>query len=131
MVDAHPAYPRALPWLQGVHAEEHIGLVAAHSLAELYSVLTTLPVRPPVSASTARQMIEHNILSTFDSVTLSGEDYRTVIEHLTEMGLIGGIIYDALICYAAIKANVEKLITLNAKDFQRIYPDFADKIVSP
>ena len=131
MVEAHPAYERAFPWLQRVHAKEHLGLIAAHSLAELYSVLTTLPVSPPVSPATAQQLIEHNILSVFEIVALSGEDYQAVLAHLTNMELIGGIIYDTLILYAAIKADAEKVITLNAKDFRRIYPDFADKVMIP
>lgn len=42
MVEAHPAHERALPWLQRVEAGIDSGVVAAHSVAELYAVLTTL-----------------------------------------------------------------------------------------
>ena len=45
--------------------------------------------------------------------------------------LAGGVIYDALIVYAGIKAKVDQIITLNNRDFSRIYPEFADKIVIP
>ena len=131
MVDAHPAYERAFPWLQRVHAKENDGLIAAHSLAELYSVLTTLPLRFPVSPEIAQRMIAHNILSTFQVIPLMADDYQAVITHLSRMALSGGIIYDALIGHAAIKANADQISTLNAKDFHRIYPDLAARIVVP
>ena len=46
MIEAHPMHEAALPWLQQVSDQSETGLVAAHSIAELYAVLTTLPVRP-------------------------------------------------------------------------------------
>lgn len=131
MVAAHPAYERAFPWLQRVHTQENDGLIAVHSLAELYSVLTTLPLRPPVLPEIAQRMIAHNILSTFQIISLIADDYQAVITHLSSMALSGGIIYDALIGYAAIKANADQIITLNAKDFHRIYPNLAARIVVP
>jgi hypothetical protein len=39
--------------------------------------------------------------------------------------------YDALILHAASKANVDQVVTLNETDFCRVYPNLADKIVSP
>jgi predicted nucleic acid-binding protein len=49
MVEAHPAHMRALPWLQKAQGGTDTWLVAAHSLAELYAILTTLPVRPRIN----------------------------------------------------------------------------------
>ena len=46
VVESHPAHSQALPWLQRVRNNVDTGLVAAHSLAELYAILTTLPVQP-------------------------------------------------------------------------------------
>jgi predicted nucleic acid-binding protein len=46
MVEAHPNHTAALPWLQRAKPGLVTGLVAAHSLAELYAVLTTLPIQP-------------------------------------------------------------------------------------
>jgi predicted nucleic acid-binding protein len=131
MVEAHPAHQRALPWLQQVHTGSHNGLVAAHTLAELYSVLTTLPVQPRVSPGIAHQMIEQNVLAAFEIVTLSDMDYKSVLNHLADLKLSGGIIYDALILFAAIKSDAEQVITPSAKDFRRIYPEYADHIIEP
>jgi predicted nucleic acid-binding protein len=58
MVEAHPAHDRALPWLKRVNRGPDHGFVAAHSLAEVYSILTTLPVQPKISPNDAHQLIQ-------------------------------------------------------------------------
>jgi len=131
MVEAHPAHERALTWLKRVTTGPDTGLVAAHSLAELYAVLTTLPVQPRISPTAARQLIRHNILDVLEVNALSGQDYAEVIEQLSALGIAGGATYDALILRAAANANVDQIVTLNEKDFRRASPNLADRIVSP
>jgi predicted nucleic acid-binding protein len=131
LIESHPHNRRALPWLQQVREGKCTGFISAHSLAELYSTLTTYPIQPRISPQEAQQLIQHNLLEVFEIITLSEQDYMSVITHLSESGVIGGVIYDALILKAAIKANVDYVVTLNEKDFKRVYPDFADKIISP
>lgn len=131
MVEAHPAHEQALAWLRRVAEGTDKGLVAAHTLAELYAVLTTLPVHPPISPSDAKQLIQHNVAERLEIVFLSDQDYLQLLEHLAARGIIGGAIYDALILHAAVSAKADLVVTLNAKDFQRVYPNLADKIVAP
>jgi predicted nucleic acid-binding protein len=131
MVEAHPAHESALPWLQRIKAKKDTGLVAAHSIAELYAILTTLPIRPRITPKLAHQLIQQNVLNVCEVVSLSDKDYARVINDLAEEGISGGVTYDALIIYAALKAEVEQVVTLNEKDFRRIYSDFRDKIISP
>ncbi len=131
MVESHPAHARALPWLQRAQDGTDTGLVAAHSLAELYAILTTLPVQPRIPPAVAQRLIEHNVLNKFRVVFLSDEDYIAVINHLSGLGIVGGATYDVLILHAAVKANADQVVTLNEKDFLRVYPALADKIVSP
>ena len=131
MVESHPAHARALPWLQRIQDGTDTGLVAAHSLAELYAILTTLPVQPHIPPTVAWQLIQHNVLNRFEVVFLSDEDYVAVIDHLSNLGIVGGATYDALILHAAAKANADQVVTLNERDFRRTCPDFADKIISP
>ncbi|MBI3241476.1 MAG: PIN domain-containing protein [Chloroflexi bacterium] len=131
MVEAHPAHSAALPWLQRAKGGIDTGLVAAHSLAELYAILTTLPVEPRILPSIALELIKHNVLDMLEVVFLSGDDYATLISRLAGLGIVGGATYDALILHAASKANVDQVITLNEKDFRRVYPELADRIVSP
>lgn len=131
MVEAHPAHEKGWAWLKRVVDGTDQGLVAAHTLAELYAVLTTLPVYPSISPADAKQLIQHNVVERLDIVSLSDHDYVQVIEHLATQGIVGGATYDALILRAAANARVDLVVTLNVKDFERIYPELADKIVAP
>lgn len=110
---------------------EDVGVVSAHSLAEVYSILTTLPVHPKISPSDAQQLIASNIFNVLEVVFLSDTDYVQVIEYLSAHGIVGGATYDAIILRAAINANVDQIITLNGKDFCRVYPELAGKIIAP
>jgi predicted nucleic acid-binding protein len=131
MVEAHPVHERALPWLQRVMNGTDVGVVAAHSIAELYAILTTLPVQPPIPPAIAQRLIQQNILNACQIVSLSDMDYASIINHLSEAGITGGMTYDALILYTALKVDVERIVTLNEKDFRAIYPDLVDKVTSP
>ncbi len=131
MVEAHPAHTKALLWLQEAKDGTHTGLVAAHSLAEIYSILTTLPVQPRISPALAQELIKRNILDVLEVVSLSGQEYVDAINHLADLGIAGGATYDALILQAALKSNVDQVMTLNEKHFRRVWPDLAQRIVSP
>ena len=131
VVEGHPAHVAAFPWLQRVKDKAETGIVAAHSLAELYAILTRLPVRPSISPEMARKVIEVNILDTCEVVALSATDYVTLLKQLAGLGIAGGAVYDALLLHAAWKAGVDQVVTLNAHDFRRVYPALADQIVSP
>jgi len=122
IVEPHPMHIRALPWLQRAKAGKIDFLVATHTLAELYAVLTTLPLKPRISPSTAWRLIHDNIETSAKIVSLSSSDYKSTVKHMSELGLTGGIIYDALIVKAAQKSGVERLLTFNANDFIRLWP---------
>ncbi len=131
MVGNHPSHARASPWLQRVKDKKVEGTVAAHSLAELYSVLTSLPVQPRISPGAAWRLIRENILSNFEIVILSKADYLTTLQSLSENQISGGATYDALIAHASVKAKVDRLITLNPDDFRRVRPEIASRVFSP
>lgn len=131
MVEGHPAHALTLPWLQRIKAGTDVGLVAAHSLAEVYAVLTRLPVTPRIAPALALQLIQRNILETCEVLVLSAADYVSLLNHLVDLEIAGGAVYDALLVHAAWKAGVDQVITLNAEDFRRVYPALADKIASP
>ncbi len=131
MVETHPAHAPALSRLQRARAGIDTGIVAAHSVAELYAILTTLPVQPRISPMTAHQLITHNVLDLLEVAALSAQDYTAVVAHLADLGIVGGATYDAVILHTALSANVDCVVTLNEKDFRRVYPELADKIVAP
>ncbi len=131
LVESHLDHVTAFPWLEKARSKSITGLVAAHSIAELYSILTKYPIRPRISPTATRRLIREDVLGSFQIVVLSEDDYTAVVDHLSESGIIGGTIYDALILRAALKAKADQVVTFNTKDFWRIYPELTDKIISP
>jgi predicted nucleic acid-binding protein len=131
IVQVHPAHQRALPWMQRAKAGGFKFIVASHTLAELYAVLTTLPVRPRISPSTAWRLVQTNVGTSASLVPLSSADYRRTLREMAERGRSGGVVYDALIVSVARRMAVDRLLTLNAKDFLRIWPEGTEVITSP
>lgn len=105
-------------------------LSVCHTLAELYAVLTRLPVRPPIAPEIAEHLIARN-LQKFEVVTLMREDYQQAINRLVSLQLPGGVIYDALIAQCALKTDVEQILTLNPKHFIRLGEDVAQRVEVP
>lgn len=106
-------------------------VVAAHSLAEAYAVLTTLPVSPRLGSGLAWRLLQENVAKHGRIVTLTVREYISVLGDLAARALTGGVVYDALIARAARKAGVDRLVTLNPADFRRAWPDGEERIISP
>jgi predicted nucleic acid-binding protein len=131
LVRPHALHARACPWLDRARAGEFTFLVSSHSTAELYSILTTCPVRPRISPAEARQLIRENIEGAAEIVTLSAADYAMTLNRLASWGLSGGVVYDAMIARAAQKAGVDRLLTFDVDDFRRVWPEGKDRISAP
>ena len=130
LVASHPAHERAIPLLKKAIDEKIDLIVSSHTLAELYAVLTTLPVSPRIAPGVARRLIHENIESVATIIALSSSDYLATVKHMSELGISGGAVYDALIVKAAQKADAKQLVTLNAGDFRRVWPEGKDHIVA-
>lgn len=131
IVEAHPMHSHAFPWLKRAKLREFEMLVASHTLAELYAVLTTLPVSPRIAPDIAKRLINKNIEATAKIISLSSHDYITIIENLADSGLSGGVIYDALIVKAAQKSGADKILTFNIDDFKRVWPEGETHLLVP
>jgi predicted nucleic acid-binding protein len=131
IVRPHPVHARALPWLKKAKSGEIFMIVSSHTLAELYAVLTTLPVSPRITPDAAWSLMQENILVKASISALSAADYKVVVRKLKEGGFSGGIIYDALVCSSATKAHAEILLTLNGSDFRRLPMAAGLSIVEP
>jgi predicted nucleic acid-binding protein len=127
---SHPRHGVCLPWLQRVQVSEIDGYLSTHSFAELYSVLTRLPVRPPISPIIAQRLIDEN-LNLFVAIPLTADDYQEAIACMVGLNLLGGGIFDALIAQAALKAGVDILLTLNPNHFTRLGQDLAKRVQVP
>lgn len=123
LVEAHPFHDRAFAWLRRARERRLELHISAHSVAELYAVLTVLPVRPRIAPSTARRLVRDNTEAASSVVTLTAADYDRTVERMATLGLGGGAVYDALIARAAEKASVDKLVTFNVADFERVWPE--------
>lgn len=94
LIDSHPHHVAARPWVDAVLQRQHIGVVAAHSLAEIYAYLTREKLEHRISSKRAARLIEHNILAACEVVTLTSDEYAEVITAISGMGLVGAIVYD-------------------------------------
>lgn len=131
MVEAHPSHERAQKRLQKLLSGNDQLLLCAHTLAELYAVLSRLPVSPRITPDMARRLIRENVEKKAKIVTLDAADYTAVLDRMTDAGIAGGVIYDALILRAAEKAHAGLLLTLNETDFRRVGPDSRIAIAQP
>jgi predicted nucleic acid-binding protein len=132
VIAKHDSHARAFPVLERVQNRKDEGFVAAHSLAEMYAILTKLP--PPFRHSPAQALlsIEENVLKHFRVSSLTGADYATLIREAAVAGIQGGTIYDALLLKSAEKAGPDRICTLNLKHFLAVAPkELASKLASP
>ncbi len=130
-LQSHQDHARAAVWMNNARQGQVQAVVSAHSLAEVYSVLTRLPPPQRVAPAVAWQIIEHNILSLAEIVALSGDEYIELLRQLSQNGITGGAVYDAIIARAADKAQVDGIVTFNVKDFRRVYPSLAAQVITP
>ena len=132
VVQKHEHHARSLSVLERVQAGKDEGFVSAHSLAEMYAVLTKLP--PPFRHTPEQALlsIEENVVKHFKITALSGADYTVLIREAALAGVQGGTIYDAVLLKCASKTEAEKIFTLNLKHFQSIAPrNICSQIVAP
>jgi predicted nucleic acid-binding protein len=130
MIELHPSHAISLPWVQQVRNQSILGYISTHSIAELYAVMTRLPLSKPLSPQQVHDAIVNN-LETFHTVDLESTDYLSVLKNVSQLNITGGGIYDGIIAQAALKANVDILLTSNSKHFVRLGENIAKLIRDP
>jgi predicted nucleic acid-binding protein len=130
VVAAHPQHSACLGWLSHAKQGAIEVVISAHSIAELFAVLTRLPAKPKITGPAALQLIA-GILACVKPVVLSPQGYEDLINALAQAGLVGGVVYDGIIAKVAELESVDHLLTLNMADFQRLWPSAARLVVSP
>jgi predicted nucleic acid-binding protein len=96
--------------------------LAAHSLAEAYSVLTRLPEPHRLRPDDALAVLEAN-WGEARLVALGPADYRSTLQRCRDAGIGGGAVYDALIASCARKARVATVVTWDVAGFERFLED--------
>lgn len=132
LVAAHPAHARAVRRYEHLLSEGDKLFLCAHSLAELYAVLTRMPTSPRIGPDTARRLIEDNIrLTSIGIVSLDAKDYMEVVDRMATLGLVGGVMYDMLIVQAARKTKAHAILTLNEFEFSRLCANESFQVLNP
>lgn len=103
-------------------------VLASHSLAETYAVLTRLPPPHRLKGSDAKALLESNWTQT-EVAHLTGPETWRALKETERRGITGGQTYDALIVIAALKARAEELVTWNMRNFKPFQNDI--EIVTP
>jgi predicted nucleic acid-binding protein len=120
VIKQHVNHERAFAVLDLIQCGKDDGTISAHSLAEMYAVLTKLPAPYRHTPEQALLSIEENVLKHFTAVGFSGNDYAALLREAAGNGIQGGTIYDAVLLKNAAKAGVDRVYTLNLKHFQAI-----------
>ena len=124
----HPRHDESLAAV--FRANKRSACVSVHTLSELYSVLTRMPLPFRLPAEAALFVVTQ-VQEQMTMVTLSAREQYKVIRDLAERNLTGGLVHDAAILQCGRKAKATKVCTLNARHFRMIAPDLAEKIVEP
>ncbi|MBI1294446.1 PIN domain-containing protein [bacterium] len=131
LVRNNPSHVVSRALLQLVVQKQVVGYTSTHVLAELYAKLTGIPFQPRIHGHEAQDLLDNMILPNFEFIALSTDGYKGAINHAVEQGIVGGALFDALILLAAIHADADWIVTFNAKDFRRIRPELAKRVVTP
>jgi predicted nucleic acid-binding protein len=118
VLSQHDSHVRAFPLLDRVQRGRDTGFVGAHSLAEMYAVLTRFPPPSRHSPEQALLNIEENILKHFNVSSLSGAEYASLLREAALAGISGGTIYDSVLLKTAEKSGVDRIFTLNLNHFR-------------
>ena len=103
-----------------------------HSIAEVFAVLTRLPVQSRIHPVEAARIVTENILPHFEVVPVRKEDYLEAMNTMATAGWSGAKIYDALLLRCAARSGVERIYTFNLGDFRQLAPaGLQEKICAP
>ena len=124
----HPQHEPSIKLLAAATKKQ--SACAVHSLAEVYAVMSVLPVKPVIPPEQVLLFIQE-IRERCVLITLDEDEYFDTIRQMAEQGFISGRIYDALLLRCAAKTNAAVIYTWNLKHFQSLAPELASRIRTP
>lgn len=95
LVRTHTAHAAVVAWWGGREVA-----LSGHALAETYSVLTRLPGDLRLAPTDAARLI---VARFAEPILLGAALARRVPAVLSELGIVGGAVYDALVALAAVE----------------------------
>ncbi len=131
LLEAHPHHKRAQLWLEAVAEKTIEGIFSRHALAETWSVLTRLPLKPRLSGREALHVLDRLRENGFTPVDLTAETYDIAVRRCVDTGLISGAVFDALHLASAEAAEAEVMLTFNVKDFGPLSGEGPPLVLAP
>ena len=124
----HPHHKASAKVFAG--ADKKHSSCGVHTLAELYSTLTSLPLKPMIAPEQALLFLG-DVRSRLSLIALDEAEYFEMIERTAGKRIAGGRIYDALLLQCALKAKASTIYTWNLKHFQQLAPEIASAMRTP
>lgn len=124
----HPHHKISLDLFYEARKKEAV--CAAHSLAEVYAVMTRLPAKAVLAPEQVILFVQE-IRERLTVISLGEDEYYSTLQHAAERSAVGGRIYDALLLKCALKAKAEIIYTWNLKHFRQLAPEAAERIRTP
>jgi predicted nucleic acid-binding protein len=103
---------------------------AAHSLAEVYAVLTKLPGKHRITPDQAMLFIG-NIREQLTVISLTGDEYAQALTQAAALGIQGGTVYDMLLASCALKADAKAIYTSNLRHYALCGPEVHRRLKTP
>ena len=103
---------------------------AAHSVAEVYSVLTRMPGEWRMTAAQAMTFLG-TVRERLTIIALDAAEYFTGIQNFAAAGVVGGTVYDGIQALCATKAHAEAIYTWNLRHFRQFGPDITSRLRTP
>lgn len=95
------------------------GFTRVHSLAEVFSALTSGNLAIRVDASAASRMVSE-IANRLEFIELTSTEVLAALEQTRRRGVRGGRVHDYLHATAAEKARASRLLTADKNDFESL-----------
>lgn len=130
LVEAHRFHDRTRPWTEASTSGAVSAQCSWHALAETWSVLTRIPLDPPIS-STLAEVALSRLRDSVQPVELTADHYEIAMRRCADRGLRSGALFDALHLVAAESGQVDAFVTFNPVDFERLRTPSSPMIVVP
>lgn len=128
--DMHPHHRRAIIWIDAVFEQRITGMITWHALAEIWSVLTRMPMPARLSPEQAMRVVRR-IQGRFQLQLLDSGVYNEALQRCTDRGFVSGVVFDALHLVGAEHMGADVLVTFNAADFRKLASPASPRIVIP
>jgi predicted nucleic acid-binding protein len=103
---------------------------AAHSLAEVYAVLTSMPPPRRITGEQALLFLG-DVRTNLSLIALNAREYVRTVDAAGSAGLTGGMVYDAILGFCALKAGAKVIYTWNTRHFLRLPQSVASRVRVP